>query len=91
MDLDKEIMRRLKVEVFALEAAMSQKDAEILRLKEENKRLLIASTLTYGKMVAPGTIDMVVSVGNFGTTTAYAVDIVERPENKQCTIRVRRA
>ena len=90
MDLDKEIMRRLRVEIAALEAAMSQKDARLLRLENERNSLLIPAVLKFGTMTAPQTMEMVVPMGQFGMTSAYAVDIIDQPKSNERIIRVRR-
>ena len=90
MDLDKEIMRRLKIEVAALEAAMSQKDARLLRLENERNSLLIPVVLKFGTMTAPQTMEMVVPMGSFGMTSVYAVDIIDQPKSNERIIRVRR-
>lgn len=89
MDLEKEILRRLKIEVAALEAAMKQKDRQLLQMEEEHKRLLIAVALKFGTMVAPNTMELTVSsvIGSSGT---YDVTITNHPKRNEHTVRVRR-
>lgn len=89
MDLDKEIMRRLKVEVAALESAIAKKDRELNQTEDEHK-LLISAVMKFGTMVAPGTMVMSVPTNGIGASGCYDVTISNHPERNESSIRVRR-
>lgn len=88
MNLEREIMRRLKLEVAALEATLHQKDRQITNAMEDKKRAIVSLALKYGTMVSSGTMELAVPMNLL--SKLYEVEMVDRPESIERVFRVRR-
>ena len=87
MNLEKEIIRRLKLEIAALEEALNKKHRSIDETAEH--QILLAAAMKYGTMVAPNTMELTVPYA-IGARGNYDVTITHHPERNERTLRVRR-